>query len=448
MPLLEALGPNGAFAARNRQDVPDVTGAVVAELSLVPRLFVQRAMAALRKATPLPAEERADALAKAASIFTGATIGGLAYEDYLSTVSRVSGMPVTYVRAAASVVASAAADAPKTVEHARPLGAVTSWRDPVVRQGHALWARRGDVFAVHAAGNHPGIHAVWLEALALGYRVAVRPSRREPFTAHRLISALRSAGFGDDQVVYLPTDHAVADEVIAGADLAMVYGGDDVVAKYAGSTTVLPQGPGRSKILLADGGTHLDTVVSSISSEAGMACVNTTAVFVEGDPAPVAAAIAERLAALPSAAPDHEAARLPVLPLAAAQAMDRVVTAAARGATALTGGIEDLGDGSAVLRPAVFVLDRADAAQARVEMGFPCVWVAPWSPDDGIAPLRDSLVITAFTADDALVDRLVAEPSISNVYVGEHPTHWMRPHVPHDGFLAEFLMRTKGVVRD
>jgi hypothetical protein len=81
-------------------------------------------------------------------------------------------------------------------------------------------------------------------------------------------------------------------------------------------------------------------------------------------------------------------------------------------------------------------------------MGFPCVWVAPWAPDDGIAPLRDTLVITAFTGDEALVDRLVAEPSISNVYVGEHPTHWMRPHVPHDGFLAEFLMRTKGVVRD
>ncbi|WP_328617029.1 aldehyde dehydrogenase family protein [Amycolatopsis sp. NBC_00355] len=448
MRLLEALGPKGPFAARNRQDVPDVTGTVVAELSLVPRLFVQRAMTALRKAEPLPVDERAAALAKAASIFTDSTIGGLTHEEYLGTVSRVSGMPVTYVRAAASVVASAAADATKTVEHARPLGAVTSWRDPVVRQGHALWARRGDVFAVHAAGNHPGIHAVWLEALALGYRVAVRPSRREPFTAHRLISALRAAGFGDDQVVYLPTDHAVADEVIAGADLAMVYGGDDVVTKYAGSTKVLPQGPGRSKILLADGDTHLDTVVSSISSEAGMACVNTTAVFVAGDPAPVAEAIAERLAALPSVAPDDEAARLPVLRLAAAQGIDRAVKAAARGATALTGGVEDLGDGSAVLRPAVFVLDRADAEQTRVEMGFPCVWVAPWSPGDGVAPLRDTLVITAFTEDEALVDRLVVEPSISNVYVGEHPTHWMRPHVPHDGFLAEFLMRTKGVVRD
>lgn len=448
MRLIPALGPRGPFAARNRQDVPDVTGSPAAELSLVPGLYVHRAMTALRKAAPLPPGDRADALARAAELFASGTIGELTHEEYLRSVSRVSGMPITYVRAAASVITSAAADAPKTVEHARPLGAVTQWRDPVVRQGHALWARRGDVFAVHAAGNHPGIHAVWLEALALGYRVAVRPSRREPFTPFRLVSALRAAGFGDDHVAFLPTEHAVAGDVIAGADLAMVYGGDDVVAKYGTSTDVLPQGPGRSKILLADGADHLGTVLSSISSEGGMACVNTTAVFVRGDPRPVAEAIAERLAALPSVPPDDEKARLPVLQLAAAQGIERAVTAAARGAETLTGGIADLGDGSAVLRPAVHVLDRADAPQAAVEMGFPCVWVAPWTPEDGVAPLRDTLVLTAFTDDEALVDQLVAEPSISNVYLGDHPTHWMRPHVPHDGFLAEFLMRTKGVVRD
>ncbi|TDV56044.1 hypothetical protein CLV71_102105 [Actinophytocola oryzae] len=54
-----------------------------------------------------------------------------------------------------------------------------------------MWTRRGEVFAVHAAGNRPAVHFGWLAALAAGRRVAVRPSRREPFTSHRLVSALR-----------------------------------------------------------------------------------------------------------------------------------------------------------------------------------------------------------------------------------------------------------------
>ncbi|MCZ4607621.1 aldehyde dehydrogenase family protein, partial [Streptomyces sp. Lzd4kr] len=339
---------------------------------------------------------------------------------------------------------------------ARPQAAVGDWRDPATRAGAAVWTRRGNVFAVHAAGNHPGVHALWLEALALGYRVVVRPSRREPFTPHRLVAALREAGFGADHIALTPTDHTVADTVVAGADLALVYGGDDVVRKYAGHSTVLPQGPGRAKILVSGGDwrAHLDTIVDSVADEGGTACVNATAVLVEGGPdeaAAVADALAERLAAIPSLPPQHPEAVLPVQPLAAARAFEGYLLRSAGSAVAHLGGdgvVDDLGDGSGVLRPAVFRLDRADAPQTGVELGFPCVWVAPWNPAEGIAPLRDSLVVTAITDDERLLEQLVDEPTISNVHVGDHPTYWMRPGLPHDRYLAEFLMRTKTVIRD
>ena len=71
----------------------------------------------------------------------------------------------------------------------------------------------------------------------------MRPSRREPLTPYRLISALRSCGFGQDQIVLLPTDYAAADEIHRQADLSMVYGGQDVIDKYATDPTVLPNGP-------------------------------------------------------------------------------------------------------------------------------------------------------------------------------------------------------------
>jgi acyl-CoA reductase-like NAD-dependent aldehyde dehydrogenase len=307
---------------------------------------------------------------------------------------------------------------------------------------------------VHAPGNHPGVHAIWLEALALGYRVAVRPSRRDPFTPHRLISALRSAGFGDDQVVLLPTGYDVADEILRGADLAMAYGGEDVMHKYAAVSTMLPQGPGRSKILLpagTDGRDHLDMIVDSISQEGGRACVNATAVFVEGDPAPIAEAIAERLAAIPSLPPEDGNAVLPVVPLADARKLEQYLLAKAAGTTPWLGGdgiVDELGDGSAALRPAVHQLDRADAPQAGIELPFPCVWVAPWTRETGIEPLKDTLVLTAVGHDERLLDELLAEPTISNLYVGDHPTYWIAPGVPHDGYLADFLMRTKAVIRD
>jgi acyl-CoA reductase-like NAD-dependent aldehyde dehydrogenase len=451
---LDALGPSGAYHARERQMITDVAGNPLAELSLVPRLFVTRAMAALHKADTLPVDERLVALARAGEAYATGTVDGMPAADYEFLVSRASGMPISVVRSAAEGIARSAVEAYRSEQYARPVGAVNDWRDPLTRTGRGVWTRRGDVFAVHAPGNHPGVHGIWLEALALGYRVAVRPSRRDPFTPHRLISALRTAGFGDDQVVLLPTGYDVADAMLRGADLAMAYGGEDVMRKYAAQSTMLPQGPGRSKILLTADvpwRDHLDVIVDSISREGGRACVNATAVLVEGDATPVAQAIAERLAALPSLPPQDEHAVLPVLPVAEAQKLERYLLATAAGTVPWLGGdgvVDELGDGSAVLRPAVHQLDRPDAEQAGVELSFPCVWVAPWTREAGLEPLKDTLVLTAITQDTRLVDAVVAEPTISNVYVGDHPTYWIEPGVPHDGYLADFLMRSKGVVRD
>ncbi|ADP83135.1 aldehyde dehydrogenase family protein [Pseudofrankia inefficax] len=449
---LDALGPNGPFRSREPLTINDVAGAPVAELSLVPRVFVHRAMAALRRAPTMPYEERLAALTRAGEAFERGTPAGLPTEDYARLVSRICGMPIAVVREAAKQIARSLAGAGPDAGCARPTAAVESWRDPATRYGRAVWTRRGDVFGVHAAGNHPAVHALWPEALALGYRVAVRPSRREPLTPFRLVSALRDAGFGADQVVLLPTDHTVADDILREADLSMAYGGDDVVRKYAADSSVLPQGPGRSKILVSGGDwrPHLGMIADSVAAGGGTACVNATAVFVDGDPTPLAEALAERLGELPSLPSTDERAVLPIQPIAQARAIERYLLDHAGDATPRLGGtgiVDPLPDGGAALRPAVFQVDRSDAPQTGIELGFPCVWVAPWSASDGVGPLRDSLVLTALTDDAELVDRLVDDPTISNVYLGDTPTYWMRPDVPHDAYLGEFLMRTKAVAR-
>ncbi|MDT5273509.1 MAG: hypothetical protein QOG95_441, partial [Mycobacterium sp.] len=294
----------------------------------------------------------------------------------------------------------------------------------------------------------------WPQALALGYRVAVRPSRREPLTAHRLIYALRQAGFRPQDAVYLPTDHRGADEMIGAADLAMVYGGQDVVDKYAGDPTVFVNGPGRAKILITadrDWRDYLDVITDSIADLGGVACVNTTAVLFEGDPAPLAEAIAQRLSTIAALPADDDNAVLPTQNIDAATALASHLAATAAGTTPLLGAdqvVALLRDGCAALRPAVHLLTGPDVAKLNVELPFPCVWIAPWSRADGLAPLRHSLVINAITGDDDMIDGLLAEPTIANVYRGHHATHHTAPAIPHDGFLADFLMRNKGMLRD
>ncbi|PBJ60073.1 aldehyde dehydrogenase, partial [Mycobacterium avium subsp. hominissuis] len=145
---------------------------------------------------------------------------------------------------------------------------------------------------------------------------------------------------------------------------------------------------------------------------------------------------------------------LPTLPLPRARTLANYLAAKAAGATPLLGAdqvVADLGGGQAALRPAVHVLTEPDPELLNLELPFPCVWVTGWSREGGrvaaLAPLRRSLVVTAITGDDTLIDALVAEPTIGSVYRG-CPTWSTAPGVPHDGYLADALMRTKGFIGD
>jgi acyl-CoA reductase-like NAD-dependent aldehyde dehydrogenase len=450
---LDALGPDGEYRTRKRELISDTAGIPIAEMSLVPRLFVTRSIGAQRAVRPLPPPELEERLACAAGIFVTSSIAGLTFDDYVSLTCRVSGLPMAVARAGAQVVADSLSTTFDAVRPARPVGATLDWRDLPAGIGGAVWARRGDVLAVHAPGNAPGMHGLWPQALALGYRVAVRPSRREPFTAHRLVMALREAGFRDEDALFLPTDHDTADGLVRAADLALVYGGLDVADRYADDPTVLVNGPGRTKILITaeqDWREHLDVIVDSVAGLAGMACVNATAILYEGDAEPLAHAIAERLSALITLPHTDEKAVLPTASVTTAQALAKYLAEKAADSDPVLGAyqvVADLGDGYAALRPAVHLLRRPDPHIINVELPFPCVWVSNWARDDGLALLRNSLVVNAITTDDDVVDWLLAEPTVSNVYRGPIATHHAAPHIPHDGYLADFLMRAKGFIR-
>jgi len=54
---IDALGPRGEYRTRRREAITDTQRNTVVDLSLVPRLFVARSIAAQRKTRPLPTSD-------------------------------------------------------------------------------------------------------------------------------------------------------------------------------------------------------------------------------------------------------------------------------------------------------------------------------------------------------------------------------------------------------
>ncbi|RAU98551.1 aldehyde dehydrogenase, partial [Mycobacterium colombiense] len=88
---LDALGADGDYRTRKRELVTTTAGAAVAELSLVPPLYVSRTLGAQRRAAPLPVARREAALSRAAGIFADGVIAGLDFETYVALAARISG---------------------------------------------------------------------------------------------------------------------------------------------------------------------------------------------------------------------------------------------------------------------------------------------------------------------------------------------------------------------
>ena len=192
----------------------------------------------------------------------------------------------------------------------------------------------------------------------------------------------------------------------------------------------------------------LDHLARSVSDDAGVRCVNTSVVLTTGDPARLADALAERLAALPPAPVTDPAARLPAFDHVRAEALRiSLGRLAAAGfvdhSSPRYGGdpLPALPDGSTVARPVVLSTAQPRHPLTDTELPFPFAIVAPWRGE--LAPLRDSLVLNLIGAEPDLIERAMHEPSVRTVTVGLTPAWPLPTGVPHDGSLTGFLMEPK-----
>jgi acyl-CoA reductase-like NAD-dependent aldehyde dehydrogenase len=438
IPVLRGGQESGS---RDTSVLPGVDGAALATVHEAPALITRLTTQAARRAPAVGRAERMAVLAAAGRLFAEATLGGQSPDEYCHQQALASGVPVSVARETLGRMRDICA----------VLGDVIAKQSPAGAGRTARWVRRGEVFGVVAPSNHPATHAAWLQAIAMGYRVVVRPGTRDPITPLRLVRALLAAGLDPAWISFLPGPHSAADALVAAVDLALVYGGEQTVARLRGNDRVLVRGPGRSKILL-DGpldDATLDHLVTEIAADGGVRCTNATAVLTSGDHRALADALAQRLARLPIHPITDDRAALPARPPAEANGLRAALERAAQGTEDMMRPYLDeplavLDDGAAALRPAVRCADRADHPGLATELPFPCVWVAPWREADGIAPLDGSLALTLLTENASLIADALGTPGIRTVLAGRVPGWWKDPYLPHDGYLGQFLGEVRG----
>lgn len=441
---LAALGPDSDYRSRKTRSVVAAGGRPVAEMAIVPRLVANDWVHQMREGDDITLASLHDAMSKAADIFEFDAIDDLMLREHEEHLSHVTGLPLAVIIECDQLICTSLRDPSVAIRMAQPHGCDLA---PLEGAG-PRWCRRGEVFAVNAAGNSPGVHATWLEALALGYRVVVRPSGRDPLTPIRLISALRRAGVPPHYAVLAPCDYETGAAVIENSDLSLVYGGQDVVDRYRNRPDVITRGPGRSKLLAA--GPYEDTRAVELAAggaiyHAGTACTATTGVAVEGDSMCFADEIAAVLSETPALPSQDVQAQLPSMAMDMAESLvDEVSQRADSRSIRLQPRVVPIDATTAVLTPAVLSLDSVHDPRLGHELPFPCLWVAPYERGslDALAP---ALALTV-CGDDAVAEHALRLPGVSNVYV-DRPTSWTHPSLPHEGYLSHFLMETKGFRR-
>ncbi|MGC6492910.1 MAG: aldehyde dehydrogenase family protein [Myxococcota bacterium] len=319
------------------------------------------------------------------------------------------------------------------------------------------WVQTAHSLAALLPSNSPGVHSLWIPALALKTPVALKPGRSDPFVPYRLIQAMIAAGIPREAFAFYPTDHSGADTLVESHDRALVFGGPAVAARYANNPAVEVHGPGYSKVLLGPDQAeqwpfHLETIATSVALNGGRSCINASSVYTTAHASELAHALAEHLAALAPKNLDHPDATLAAfsdpeaahaidarieqyllqpgaIDLSAAHQPDRVLTH----------------NGMTFLRPTVVLITDPGHPLANTEFGFPFVAVVPCAAETMIERMGPTLVCAAITEDPSLVTRLLKTATIDRLHLGPLPTTSIRWDQPHEGNLLEWLYRRRAI---
>lgn len=440
------------------------TGEPVAELSLANAGLVRRDLledrqAAMRAAlAAFSTKELLVLCRRAAASFVEDTLpvgeAAQAPQDYVRQLSSTTGLPHALVRRNMEKIRTVL-DGMDTV-----LAGLTRNLDLTVldhgigeSEGHALsFVPRSPTLGVVLPSNSPGVHSLWVPAIALKTALVLKPGSAEPWTPYRLIQAFIQAGAPPDAFGFYGTDHAGSGEILRRCGRGIVFGDVGSTRAWVGDPRVEVHGPGFSKVLLgpdaADGWRrHLDVMASSIAENGGRSCVNASGVWTTAHAPEIADALAARLAGIvPRAEDDPEARLAPFANPQVARRIDAAIDADLRTPGALDVSARHRGakrrvewQGSTYLLPTVVLCESPEHPLANREFLFPFASVVPVKAEEIPSALGPTLATTAITADPDLVARILASPLLHRLNLGALPTWQVSWDQPHEGNLFEHL---------
>ncbi len=414
---------------------------------------------------------------KAADLFGSATlpIGDhpQSFDDYLGQLSATTGMPVTYCKTNADKIRRVMADMESILAGlTRGLDLEILDRGHGMRDGHPLcFFREGRIFGAVLPSNSPGVHGLWLPAVALKAPAVVKPGREEPWTPFRIIEALVEAGMPREAFGYYQTDHAGASELLRSVDRSMLFGDTSTTQPWRDDPSVEIHGPGLSKVILGDDTAddwerHLDLIETSITANCGRSCVNTSSVWTPRHGRAIAEALANRLAkvqALP--ADDPKATIAAFANPALAERISAVIDNDLRveGAVDLTERQRSWGTGlkpvahargsgrlvkrdrCSYLLPTIIWCEDRTHPLANREFLFPYASVIECPTGEMPDAIGPTLVVSAVTGEEGLIRALMSSSNLDRLNIGPIPTWQISWDQPHEGNLFEHLYRQRAL---
>ncbi len=455
IPILRAGNPYRSLTVKPVNDFR--TGEPLAELSqanpgLIARDFA-RAPETQAKLAAFSSETMLEICAQAANFFAEARLpvgeDSQSPLDYVRQVSATTGMPEVMCRNNMVKITTAMR---RMREVLQGLTRMENLEDINLE-----FRRESDTLAAILPNNSPGVHSLWLPALAMRIPVVLKPGSQEPWTPYRICQAFIRAGMPAEAFSYYPTDVNGTREILIRSGKSMFFGDARTVESWKGEARIQIHGPGWSKVVLGadkapEWSRYLDLMVDSIAANGGRSCINASGVWTASHGRELAEGLARKMAAIEALPMDHPEARL------SAFANKKLAEMISRRIDAQidAGGAEDLTakyrgdrlvevDGCTFLLPTLVWCERADHPLASAEYLFPFCSVVELPSEEIPRQMGPTLVASVLSEDENLIETLFASNHIDRINAGPLPTTSIRWDQPHEGNLFELLYHQRAV---
>ena len=398
---------------------------------------------------------------RAGKLFIGGTVPvgdeKQSFDDYVRQLSSTTGMPHSYCRTNAKKI-HRVMDEMDVILAGLTRGFDLSILDEGFGDdgGRMLsWFREAKTFGAILPSNSPGVHSLWIPAVALKTPIILKPGREEPWSPLRIIHSMIEAGFPREAFGFYPTDHGGSGTILQNVDRAMLFGDASTTKAWAHDPRVELHGPGYSKVILgADAADewqkHVEVITGSIAANGGRSCINASGVWTPKNADAIAHELAQRLARVQALPADHPDAQIAAFANPAmAERMNAMIDGALQtpGAVDVTEQIRGtprlVKQGRvAWLLPTIIRCGR-EHPLANKEFLFPFAAVVECPQAEIPDAIGTTLVGTVITRDQKLIRHAMSSGHIDRLNVGAIPTYQLSWDQPHEGNLFQHLYRQR-----